>query len=461
LGSDLEAGDDVHQTALMSAARRRKTEMVRLLLSRGAKVDARGMMGRTALIWAALEDDTETVRILLEAGANVNAIPNRNHYTALSGAAFGGNLQLARLLLDRGARLDPGSGQMTALGAAAWGNNPGMVQLLLERGAAPETHGETGRTALHFAAINDSPVTLRMLLAKGANPEARSDDGETALLVAASLGSTEGIRLLLERGVNVEARMSGDAAGRGGASALWLAARNHDSGKVRQLLDAGADVNAKSSDGRTPLMAAACSAAESAASMKAKQIIVRWLIVRGANATAAAKNGDSALTCNYHANPETLPAAIEQAQQLRAQVVGLLGKLASERFDGLRSLAVQYSDEPYLRDLLLQAAVELPQLPPIPEEARTLMREANEQIRQAAAPSALNAPIAALLQALKIAPWWGSAYFNLARAEEMQGKYEAAILSLKRYLSLKPADAGEVRALLAKIDAEEAAAERR
>lgn len=123
------------------------------------------------------------------------------------------------------------------------------------------------------------------------------------------------------------------------------------------------------------------------------------------------------------------PAAIAKAQQLRAQVVELLGKSAAERFDGLRPLAVQYSDVPYLRDLLLQAA--------------------------------LAAPITALLKALKIAPWWGSAYFNLARAEEMQGKYEAAILNLKRYLSLKPADAGEVRALLAKIDAEEYAAERR
>ena len=460
LGADLEAGDDVHQTPLMSAAKRGKTDTVRLLLNRGAKVDARGMLGRTALMWAALNDNAETARVLLDAGANVNSTPNPNQDTILAGAAYRNNFQLVRLLLDRGAKLDPGPGLMTALGAAAWGNNPQMLELILGRGAPLETHGQEGRTALEFAAINDSPVTLRMLLAKGANPEARSDDGETALLVAAGLGSTEGMRLLLERGVNIEARMSSGAAGRGDASALWLAARNHGSGKVRLLLDAGADVNAKSSDGRTPLIAAACSAAESTESMAAKQLIVRWLIARGANATATANNGDSALTCKYHTIPETLSAAIAQAQQVRAQVVELLGKPAAERFAGLQPLAAQYSDEPYLRDLLIKAATELPQLPPIPEEARTLMRTANEQIRQAASPSALDVPIASLLKALKIAPWWGSAYFNLARAEEMQGKYETAILSLKRYLSLKPTDASEVRALLAKIDAEEDAAER-
>jgi ankyrin repeat protein len=453
LGANIESADDARMTPLMAAAAAGQTETVRLLIGKGAKVDAGGMMGRTALMWAALNDHTDTARALLDGGADVNSIPSPGQDTALVGAAYRGNLQLVRLLLDRGGKLDPGPGRMTALGASAWGNNPAMLELILEHGAPLETHGQGGRTALEFAAIDDAPVALRLLLAKGADPEARSDDGETALLVAAALGSTEGTRLLLEHGANVEARMND------GRSALWLAALNHRSGKVRLLLDAGADASAKSNDGRTPLIAAACSAAQSDEAMAAKQLIVRWLIARGADAAATDNKGDSALTCKYHLNPATLPAAIAQAVDLRAQIVAMEAKPAAERFDGLRSLAAQYSDEPYLRDLLLKAALELPQLPPIPEEARALMHTANEQIRQAASPSALDAPIASLFTALKIAPWWGNAYFNLARAQEMQGKYEAAILSLNRYLSLKPNDASEVRALLAKIDREEAAAD--
>jgi ankyrin repeat protein len=77
---------------------------VRLLLARGAAVDARANDGSTSLIMASDRGHLDVVRELLARGADVNARRNDGS-TPLMGACDSGHLASATLLLDAGADL--------------------------------------------------------------------------------------------------------------------------------------------------------------------------------------------------------------------------------------------------------------------------------------------------------------------------------------------------------------------
>lgn len=99
------AADGFHPLGL--AAFFRHADVVRLLIARGADVaaPARSRLAVTALHSAVATDaapvDMDIVRALLDAGAPVN-VPHLGGGTPLHTAAFTGNAEVARLLLERG-----------------------------------------------------------------------------------------------------------------------------------------------------------------------------------------------------------------------------------------------------------------------------------------------------------------------------------------------------------------------
>ena len=87
-----------------------------------------------------------------------------------------------------------------------------------------------------------------------------------------------------------------------------------------------------------------------------------------------------------------------------------------------------------LRERIIAAARALKPAPAIPEAAResfvqgtTIAQTANDTVGQALA-------VQRFEQALRIAPWWGDAWYNLAVAQELAGQLDAAQTSLKLYL---------------------------
>lgn len=91
-------------SALGLAAFFQRPEAVRLLIQRGAEVNApsRNALQVTPLHSAVARRSHESIRWLLAAGADVNA-RQQGGLTPLHGAAFEGDLELARLLVQRGA----------------------------------------------------------------------------------------------------------------------------------------------------------------------------------------------------------------------------------------------------------------------------------------------------------------------------------------------------------------------
>jgi FOG: Ankyrin repeat len=109
--------------------------------------------GFTALHFPAFFGGVDAARLLLERGADVDA-HGRSWMTGtpLNSAASGGHMDVARLLLDAGA--DPDARQAsgwTPLHSAAHNGNLELVELLLARGADPGAANDDGATVLSMA----------------------------------------------------------------------------------------------------------------------------------------------------------------------------------------------------------------------------------------------------------------------------------------------------------------------
>ncbi|WP_404952686.1 ankyrin repeat domain-containing protein [Streptomyces sp. 147326] len=127
---------------------------------------------------ATLAADTARVKALLRAGADPEG-ENRDGTTPLYLASVQGEAEVARLLMQAGARPDTESRGIGAQGtplcaAACWGHTE-TVRELLAQGADPNLREDdgTGWSPLDWADNGPHPVTAGLLLAAGATLRAQ------------------------------------------------------------------------------------------------------------------------------------------------------------------------------------------------------------------------------------------------------------------------------------------------
>eukprot|EP00090_Calanus_glacialis_P006389 TRINITY_DN14984_c0_g1_i1.p1 TRINITY_DN14984_c0_g1~~TRINITY_DN14984_c0_g1_i1.p1 ORF type:complete len:379 (+),score=69.40 TRINITY_DN14984_c0_g1_i1:165-1139(+) len=178
-------------------------------------------------------------------------------------AALHGQVDVAKLLLKHGAKLEPrGSDKLygaTPLYLAAQNGNLDMVEELIGAGANVNCRlRKIGVTPLFVAAERGHSEVVSLLIGENATPHARNWNGVTALGVAAMASRINIVENLLIAGAEVNSRDNE------GNSIIMNCIATEESStpsinpqSLLQLLKAGADPNIKNKNGVFPLISLA------------------------------------------------------------------------------------------------------------------------------------------------------------------------------------------------------------
>lgn len=275
-GANVNAMSGNGISAIMYAAGKGHTDIVRLLLKAGANPNLAGTTNITPLMCAAMYGRHDAVQMLLAAGAKKDVTDDKGNtaytYAAkfpaiaqmlapqtapqaqpsnasvdedynLMVAAQSGDLASAKKAIAAGANVNAMSGNgLSAIMYAAAKGHTDIVRLLLKAGANIEAKAKNSVTPLMLAANYGHTEAVKALIQAGANIETKDKNGWTALMAAASEGRTETVKALIQAGAKLE------ATNKGGLTPLMIAAANDKFEAVKVLCEAGADVNKMTKD---------------------------------------------------------------------------------------------------------------------------------------------------------------------------------------------------------------------
>lgn len=220
-GAEVNAVTESGTTALIEAAARNHTDIVRILLAAGATVHHHS---RGALFYAYLNKNEDMAELLLAAGATLN----------LAEAAECGQTEQVRRLLKNGADVNEGA----PIVGAAEEEHSDIVRMLIAAGADVNAQNIVGNTDLHYAALWGNNDIAEQLLAAGADANIANDYEETPFTLAVRGGMADCLRLLLAKRVCTHLNSLTQ-----GTTMLHMAVDGGTVEIVSLLIAAGADVN--------------------------------------------------------------------------------------------------------------------------------------------------------------------------------------------------------------------------
>uniref|UniRef100_A0A8C2HGG2 Ankyrin 3a n=1 Tax=Cyprinus carpio TaxID=7962 RepID=A0A8C2HGG2_CYPCA len=267
-------------TPLAVALQQGHDQVVSLLLEN----DTKGKVRLPALHIAARKDDTKSAALLLQNDHNADVeskmMVNRiteSGFTPLHIAAHYGNINVATLLLNRGAAVDfMARNDITPLHVAAKRGNGNMVKLLLDRGAKIDAKTKDGLTPLHCGARSGHEQVVEMLLDRGAPILSKTKNGLSPLHMATQGDHLNCVQLLLQHNAPVD-DVTNDYL-----TALHVAAHCGHYKVAKVIVDKKANPNAKALNGFTPLHIAC---------KKNRMKVMELLLKHGASLQAVTESG--------------------------------------------------------------------------------------------------------------------------------------------------------------------------
>ncbi|KAG4428800.1 hypothetical protein IFR05_015719 [Cadophora sp. M221] len=241
---NLNGGGDLPY-AIIAMACQGDADGLKILIEAGADVNKTGGKWHSAL-QAVMSDysdnDEEKLRILLAAGADVNAFGGV-YGTALEAAYRGGYYIATRILYNHGASHSIYGGKWgSALGSAISGACHTLVHQIVQHHKA-DVNVPCGKwgSPLHFVIVqrsDDEEALIDLFLDNKADVNAVGGANSTALGAAVVEGEEGMVKRLLERGADPNLVWE-----RSGRSPLFLACQTQHMDEIQLLLDAGADVH--------------------------------------------------------------------------------------------------------------------------------------------------------------------------------------------------------------------------
>jgi uncharacterized protein len=293
-GASVTTTDSASDTLLTAAVRAGNPDAVQLLLDRGAPANAaEPQYSHTALMAAVSRDDTTIMKLLIAKGATIDAATRVGQKPVARPPGTGGGshgVGIVRSGVPPQGEQQPAPGGMTPLLLASRDGHLDAAKLLVEVGADVNRADPNGITALLMALTNGQLDVAKFLIEHGADPKRADGWGRQPLWAAVDIrnlavrsgaptndngidrdGALDVIKMLIERGVDVNARVKEFPPMRRyllplaslewvdftGQTAFIRAAQAGDMPVMKLLLARGADPKITTFNGTTALMAAA------------------------------------------------------------------------------------------------------------------------------------------------------------------------------------------------------------
>jgi ankyrin repeat protein len=273
-GADPDSPNPDGETALHLVARAGNLEAAKLLLRAGAHVDSRERFGgQTPLMWATARRHPEMVELLASKGADVNARSAVRDFLRVATAE------------SRAKQLDRGG--FTPLMYAARENCRACVEVLLKHKVDVDQPDPSGMSPMVIAMLNSNWDIAKRLIEAGADVNAWDMFGQAPLHVAVASMNSRGnnnpldqdnpnqttgreiVQMLVDRGANPNQQTYYRAAGRGlgagigfggstgrGTTPFLIACASGNLDVVKLLLAHGANIKLATADGQGPIILA-------------------------------------------------------------------------------------------------------------------------------------------------------------------------------------------------------------
>ncbi|CAJ0602435.1 unnamed protein product [Cylicocyclus nassatus] len=227
-GYDPRLRDDEMKLPLHHAAKENSADVVRYLLELAPDtIDESDQYGFTPFLQAVAMNALEAVKVLVERGANIFLIDCDGRTAIMIGSKYNA-VKVLLYLIDIYKRQEADEGDSC----------PSMIDQVDHEQMSP----------MHYVCNNGYMEVVTLLHDSGASIDVLNEDEATPLHLAANTGQTACVRQLLEWDKKLVLYRDENAW-----TALHFAASNGHDVTAKVLIDAGSDVNARNSQGKTPL----------------------------------------------------------------------------------------------------------------------------------------------------------------------------------------------------------------
>jgi len=182
---------------------------LKLLLQKGADVNAKNKDDGTPLHKAIILENIEIIKLLLEKGAKINIL-DKNGVSALYIAVYNNNKDIVELLLQYGADVNAlNIYDISPLYIAIYNENKDMVELLLKNNDDINAKDNNGQTPLHIAVYKNNSNIVKLLLQNDADVNAKNKDDISPLDLAIEKGNKDIVKLLQKYNIQKNSIKSG------------------------------------------------------------------------------------------------------------------------------------------------------------------------------------------------------------------------------------------------------------